>query len=91
MQKKKLVKSALMLTASIGLLLTQGCDEEDVPGFLISPWTPVIRTVSAVNANASANTGTGGQAGNNSAQTQNLSGVARTGISGNQVAGGGVP
>jgi hypothetical protein len=89
MQRKKLVKSALMLAAFSGLLLTQGCDDEE-EGFLFSPWRPVRLTfVTSGNANAPANTG--GQAGSNPMQTQSLSGLARTGITGNQVGGGGVP
>ena len=88
MQRKRLVKSALLLVASSGLLLTQGCDEEDVPAFV---WAPVIRITTAPSGMANAPGNTGGQAANNPMQNQSLSGLARTGISGNQVAGAGVP
>jgi hypothetical protein len=90
MQRKRLVKSALMLAAFSGLLLTQGCDDEE-EDFLISPWRSVRATfVTSGNANAPANAG--GQAGSSPTQTQSPSGVARTGITGNQISGGaGVP
>ena len=86
MQRKRLVKSALMLAAFSGLLLTQGCDDDE-GDFLISPWTPVrVSFVTSGNGNTPGNTA--GQAGSNPTQTQSLSGVARTGITGNQVSAG---
>ena len=84
MQRKRLVKSALMLAAFSGLLLTQGCDDEE-EDFLISPWRPVrvifVTSGTSVNGNTPANTA--GQAGSNPTQTQSLGRVARTGNTGN--------
>ena len=88
----KLAKLGVLLAASSILALTPGCsDDDELAWWLPSPWQPVF-TVTTIGPGTGGTGGTGGQnLTDPAAGVPSVGGVARSGISGNNVSVGGVP